>query len=87
MKTDMAGGERRKDGTLLSPVWTLRRGDRNAVCYVAARVSGHELCLTVGGDPVWRHVCHSQDELIEVQQEWRAALKCRGWKTSGIVES
>lgn len=77
----------RHDRKVLSPVWTLRRDDRNAVCYVAAGISGHVLCLTVGGDPMWRHACRTEDELIEIQRQWRAALKCRGWKTSGLADA
>jgi len=72
-------------GTLLSPVWTLRRADRNAICYIAPRITGHELCLTLSGHPVWRHVCRTQDELMWMQKDWRTALRATGWKPSGGV--
>ena len=85
--TNGSGSDTRLDGKLLRPIWTLRRSDRHAVCYMTAHPTGQELCLTVGGNPVWRHVCRTQDELLVVQQDWRTALRYSGWKPSDVPES
>ena len=66
---------------LLSPAWTLHKGQRRADCEVWSHVLGFELRVTVSGDPLPRtHVCKSQEELIATQEERRAALEGKGWK-------
>jgi hypothetical protein len=65
---------------LLSPKWTLRRGQKRATCEVWSHQFGFELRLT-GRDPMPRTlVCVTQKDLIRVQEEWRAALEAKGWK-------
>jgi hypothetical protein len=64
---------------LVSPVWTLRKAQRRAVCEYWTHILGHELRLTVSGDPLPRtHVCKSQEELIATQDDWRNALTTSG---------
>jgi len=61
-------------------VWTLQRKSRIAGCEVWTHELGHELRLTISGDPMTRtHVCRSQEELISIQDEWRKALEETGW--------
>jgi hypothetical protein len=41
---------------------------------------GFELRLTISGDPLPRtQVCCSHEDLIALQEEWRAALAAKGW--------
>ena len=66
---------------LVSPVWTLRKDQRSAVCECWTHILGHELRLTVSADPLPRtHVCKSQEELIATQEKWRKAFEAKGWK-------
>ena len=66
---------------LLGPVWTLTRGRRTAACQVWSHQFGFELRLLVSGDDLPRtQVVCSQEDLIRVQEEWRAALEAKGWK-------
>ncbi len=65
---------------LLSPAWTLSKGQRSAACTVWSHEFGFELRLVVSGDPLPRtEVCRSQEDLIATQDEWRAAFEAKGW--------
>jgi hypothetical protein len=64
---------------LLGPVWTLTRGRRTAACQVWSHQFGFELRLLVSGDDLPRtQVVCSQEDLIRVQEDWRAALEAKG---------
>jgi hypothetical protein len=63
----------------LSPAWTLTKGTKTAVCEVWSHVLGFELRALVGAEMVQSQVCRSQDEMIRVQEEWRAAFEAKGW--------
>jgi hypothetical protein len=66
----------------LSPVWALTKGRSTQPCEAWSHVLGFELRLTISGDAMPRtQVCKSQDELIAIQDEWRAALEAKGWTT------
>ena len=59
---------------------------------VAANLSGLSLIFPASAvaqapPPAGGPPAAEQPRIAQSQQEWRAALKCRGWKTSGIVES
>ena len=65
---------------LLSPAWTLRKGTRFATCEVWSHQFGFELRLMIDDDDLPRtQTCTSQEDLIRVQEEWRAALAATGW--------
>lgn len=66
----------------LSPAWTLRKhGHKIAVCEVWSHVLGWELRLLISGELVQSQVCRSQEELIDTQERWRAAMAAKGWRT------
>jgi hypothetical protein len=80
MKTLIPQCEHFADAARLSPAGTLTKGQRQETCEVLSHVLGFELRLTINGDPLPRpHVCKSQEELIDRQNEWRAALEAKGW--------
>jgi hypothetical protein len=58
----------------LSPAWTLTKGTKMATCEVWSHVLGFELRALVGFELVQSQVCRSQDEMIRVQEERRAAF-------------
>lgn len=64
----------------LSPAWMLTKGRRTATCEVWSHVLGFELRALVGPELVQSMVCRSPEELIRVQEEWRAAFEAKGWK-------
>jgi hypothetical protein len=65
---------------LLSPAWTLWKGQRSAACTVWSHEFGFELRLVVSGDPLTRtEVCRRQEDLIAAQDAWRAALESKSW--------
>jgi len=39
-----------------------------------------ELRLTPGTELIQSHVCRSQTELIETQEQWKAAMIEKGWQ-------
>ncbi len=65
---------------LLSPVWTLRKGTKTATCEAWSHQFGFELRLTIDDDDLPRtQTCPSADDLVRVQEDWRAALTAKGW--------
>ena len=64
---------------LLSPAWTLRKGQRRATCDVWSHQFRFELRLTVSRELVQSEVCRTQEAMIEVQERWRAGLEEKGW--------
>lgn len=66
---------------LLSPVWTLLKDGRSAVCTVWSHQFGFELRLKIDGDSLPRtQVCTTHEGLVELLDDWRKALKAKGWK-------
>ena len=59
-----------------------RRGDREleAVCSLQSHVFGWELVLTVNGLLSRSQVCRSRDEVLDVSDDWRAAMVSAGWQ-------
>jgi hypothetical protein len=42
---------------------------------------GFEVRLVVSGDPLPRtEVCRTQEDLMALQETWRAALEAKGWR-------
>lgn len=67
------------DPERLSPSWTLSKGGTTAECVVWSHQFGFELRVTVGADLVQSQVCRTQQDLIRVQETWRAAYEAKGW--------
>jgi hypothetical protein len=63
----------------LSPAWTLTKSNKTTTCEVWSHVLGFELRALVSAELVQSQVCKSQDEMIRVQEEWRAAFEAKGW--------
>ena len=64
----------------LSPAWTLFKESKTAQCAVWSHQLGWELRLTIGPEFIQSHVCRSQMELIETQEQWKAAMLTKGWQ-------
>jgi hypothetical protein len=47
---------------------------------------GWELRLLVEDDFQRSHVCRSQDEVFDTMDEWRDALKAKGWMVPPSIE-
>lgn len=54
------------------------KGGRTATCALFSHQFGWELRLTVG-ELLRSQVCRSTDEVLRVQEEWRAALAAVGY--------
>jgi hypothetical protein len=68
----------------LSPVWTLTKDRRAAICELWSHQFGFELRLMISGDDLPRtHVCRDQQEFIAVDEAWRKALEEQGWTKLG----
>jgi hypothetical protein len=53
---------------------------RQAVCELWTHERGWELRLVVDGSDLRKsHVPHSSDEILNVTEEWKAAMVSRGW--------
>jgi hypothetical protein len=61
--------------------WTLRRGrgPHRAICTQWTHALGHELRLDIMCNLVRSHVCRTEDEVLQTQDAWRAALEAKGW--------
>ena len=64
----------------LSPMWTLTKGQKTAECVVWSHHFGWELRLSVGADLIQSQVVRSAEELVELQERWRAAMSEKGWR-------
>lgn len=60
--------------------WTLKKGQRRAVCRMFTHVFGHELRLEVSHELVLSEVCRTDDEVLGCQERWRAGFEAKGWK-------
>jgi len=67
---------------LLSPAWTLIKGQKRARCDVWSNQFGFELRLTIGDELVRSQVVCTHEDLIRVQEQWRAALETMGWRAA-----
>jgi hypothetical protein len=65
----------------LSPGWTLSKDRKTAECVVWSHQFGFELRVTIGADLVQSQVCRTQQDLINIQETWRAAYEGKGWET------
>lgn len=52
---------------------------KTATCEVWSHVLGFELRACIGSELEQSAVCRSQEELVRVQGEWRAAFEAKGW--------
>jgi len=60
--------------------WTLKKGQRRAVCRMFTHVFGHELRLEVSRELVASEVCRDDEQVLSCQERWRAVLEAKGWK-------
>jgi hypothetical protein len=73
---------------LLSPAWSLQKGRAVAACTIWSNQFGFELRLTITGNDLTRtEVVRTQEDLIRVQEEWRAALEEKGWTATLVLIS
>lgn len=63
----------------LAKWWTLKKGQRNAVCRMFTHVFGHELRLEVSRALVSSDVCRTDEEVLACQERWRKGLEAKGW--------
>jgi hypothetical protein len=63
----------------LSPEWTLTKDRKTATCEVWSHEFGFELRLTVATELPQSEVCRTQEDLVAVQERWRAGLEVKGW--------
>jgi hypothetical protein len=59
--------------------WTLKKGQRRAVCRMFSHQFGHELRLEAAGEQIFTQVCRDDEEILACQEQWRAALEAKGW--------
>ena len=59
--------------------WTLKKGQRRAVCRMFTHVFGFELRLEVSRELVASQVCKTDEEVLVCQEFWRARLATEGW--------
>jgi hypothetical protein len=59
--------------------WTLKKGQRRAVCRMLSHVFGHELRLEVSRELVASQVCRTDEAILECQARWRTGLEEKGW--------
>ena len=50
-----------------------------AACRLVTHALGWELRLEVAGSLQRSHVCRSQDEVLDVSEQWKAAMVEKGW--------
>lgn len=67
---------------LLSPAWTLIKGQKRARCDVWSNQFGFELRLRIGDEVMRSQVVCTQEDLIRVQDNWRAELEAMGWRAA-----
>jgi hypothetical protein len=54
---------------------------RQAVCELWSHQLGWELRLVIDGGELTRsQVCRSNDEILDTQEQWRAAMVGQGWQ-------
>ncbi len=60
--------------------WTLKKGQRRAICRMFTHVFGHEMRLEVSRQLVSSEVCRTDDDVLRCQETWRQAYEAKGWK-------
>ena len=64
--------------------WTLHKSvcgkAREAVCELWSHQFGWELRLVIDGGILQRsHVCRSTEEVLDTEEQWKAAMAGKGW--------
>ena len=62
----------------LGDAWVLRKGDKVARCILASHELGWELRLMTN-DSLRSQVCRSSDEVLKTHEQWKAAMREKGW--------
>ena len=60
-------------------LWALSKLAQTATCELWTHWSGFELRLLSGAELLRSEVCRSQEQLVRLEQEWRAAMIEKGW--------
>ena len=60
--------------------WTLKKGQRRAVCRMWSHQLGHELRLEVSRELVASKVCKTEKDMLDCHEFWFARLLAEGWK-------
>ena len=63
----------------LGDAWTLQKGSKQPRCVLVSHPFGRELRLMVG-ELLRSQVCRTQDEILNTQESWKAAMTDRGWR-------
>jgi hypothetical protein len=63
----------------LGDAWRLYKRDREARCQLWSHEFGFELRLVIG-ELMRSQVCKTSDEVLDVQESWKAAMEERGWR-------
>ena len=65
----------------LGELFIARKNGREATCKLRTHQFGWELLLFVGAqtEVVQTQVCRSQDEVLDTGEQWKAALREKGW--------
>jgi hypothetical protein len=65
----------------LSDVFILKKNGRESRCKLRTHQFGWELVLFVGchAEIVQSQVCRSQDDVLTISAQWKAAMLVKGW--------
>ena len=66
------------EAAFLGNAWVMTNGERTATCALFAHQFGWELRLTIG-ELLRTQVCRATDDVLRVQEEWRAVMAERGY--------
>jgi len=68
----------------LGELFMVRKNQVEARCVLRSHQFGWELCLQVGlnRDFLQTQVCRTQDEVLTIGEQWRAAMIDKGWQGS-----
>ena len=72
------------EAAFLGNAWTMTKGTRTATCALYSHQFGWELRLTIS-ELLRTQVCRGTDDVLRVQEEWRAALSERGYVASSAT--
>jgi hypothetical protein len=64
----------------LGELFILKKNRRTATCKLRSHQFGWEVRLFVGADDIIQtQVCRSQDDVLTVGEQWKAAMIEKGW--------
>ena len=65
----------------LGELFAMKKGSRSAVCSLVSHQLGWECRLYVGrqDEIVQTQVCRTEEEVFTTGEQWKAALRLKGW--------